>query len=161
MAQSVVYADLKFAMAPLLPNPICPTALDEDNSPYENVPLGPVPMEPSPDWQVTRSLQDTSREHEATSRRRCVVPCTGSKGDTKIIMINLRGCMIIRIKSDDTSVGSILGLILFEAFTCALDDGMGMDSASWRAIPNWAVVGILEGKTGVQRHLEESLMGAC
>ncbi|XP_074022869.1 uncharacterized protein [Numenius arquata] len=101
MAQSVVYADLKFATAPPLPSPACPTAPDEDDSPYENVPLGPVPVEPSPGrwprrwrvpagllagsllllllvvatvvlgaryWQVTRSLQDTSREHEAERR---------------------------------------------------------------------------------------------
>ncbi|NWR80217.1 CD72 protein, partial [Centropus unirufus] len=43
MDQSVVYADLKFAMAPPLTTPSCPTAHDEDDSPYENVPLGPVP----------------------------------------------------------------------------------------------------------------------
>ncbi|KAM6227843.1 B-cell differentiation antigen CD72-like [Spheniscus humboldti] len=51
MAQTVVYADLKFAVAPPLTPPSCPTAPDEDDSPYENVPLGPVgpvPVEPSP-----------------------------------------------------------------------------------------------------------------
>ncbi|NXT31465.1 CD72 protein, partial [Pelecanoides urinatrix] len=48
MAQSVVYADLKFAAAPPLTAPACPTAPDEDDSPYENVPLGPVPAVPSP-----------------------------------------------------------------------------------------------------------------
>ncbi|NXV71245.1 CD72 protein, partial [Atlantisia rogersi] len=48
MAQSVVYADLKFAMSPPLTAPTCPTALDEDDSPYENMPLGPVPVAPSP-----------------------------------------------------------------------------------------------------------------
>uniref|UniRef100_A0A8C3PI72 CD72 protein n=1 Tax=Calidris pygmaea TaxID=425635 RepID=A0A8C3PI72_9CHAR len=102
MAQSVVYADLKFATAPQQPAPACPTAPDEDDSPYENVPLGPVPVEPSPGrwprrwhvparllagslllllllvatvalgacyWQVTRSLQNTSREHEAERGR--------------------------------------------------------------------------------------------
>ncbi|XP_014807944.1 PREDICTED: B-cell differentiation antigen CD72-like [Calidris pugnax] len=69
MAQSVVYADLKFATAPQLPAPAGPTAPDEDDSPYENVPLGPVPVEPTPDWQVTRSLQNTSREHEAEQGR--------------------------------------------------------------------------------------------
>ncbi|NXE96603.1 CD72 protein, partial [Menura novaehollandiae] len=42
MAQSVVYADLKFAAGPP------PTVPDEDDSPYENVPLGPVTAEPSP-----------------------------------------------------------------------------------------------------------------
>ncbi|NWS88270.1 CD72 protein, partial [Toxostoma redivivum] len=92
MAQSVVYADLKFAVGP--PR----TVPDEDDSPYENVPLGPVTAAPSPGrwtpllrwrdpaallaasllllllvvavvalgaryWQVSRSLQDTSREH--------------------------------------------------------------------------------------------------
>ncbi|NWT56573.1 CD72 protein, partial [Erythrocercus mccallii] len=89
MAQSVVYADLKFAGGP------SPTVPDDDDSPYENVPLGPVTAEPSPErwtrrrrvptrllavsllllllvvavvvlgacyWQVTRRLQDTSRE---------------------------------------------------------------------------------------------------
>ncbi|NXK18814.1 CD72 protein, partial [Arenaria interpres] len=102
MAQSVVYADLKFATAPQIPSPACPTDPDEDDSPYENVPLGPAPVEPSPGrwpqrwrvparllagsllllllllatvalgtcyWQVTRSLQDTSREHEAERGR--------------------------------------------------------------------------------------------
>ncbi|XP_054042710.1 B-cell differentiation antigen CD72-like [Rissa tridactyla] len=100
MAQSVVYADLKFAAAPPLTTPACPAVHDEDDSPYENVPLGPVPMEPSPGrwprrwrvpagllagslllllvatvalgacyWQVTRSLQDTSREYEAERGR--------------------------------------------------------------------------------------------
>ncbi|KAM9262056.1 uncharacterized protein RDI95_013991 [Morus bassanus] len=48
MAQSVVYADLKFATAPPLSAPACPAAPDEDDSPYENLPLGPVPAEPSP-----------------------------------------------------------------------------------------------------------------
>ncbi|NXM42296.1 CD72 protein, partial [Gymnorhina tibicen] len=42
MAQSVVYADLKFAAGP--PS----TVPDEDDSPYENVPLGPVTAAPSP-----------------------------------------------------------------------------------------------------------------
>ncbi|KAK1199831.1 CD72 protein, partial [Pygoscelis papua] len=107
MAQSVVYADLKFAVAPPLTSPACPTAPDEDDSPYENVPLGPVPVEPRPAygrsslagrwprrwrvpagllaasllllvvtvalgacyWQVTRSLQDASREHAAEQGR--------------------------------------------------------------------------------------------
>ncbi|NXE41253.1 CD72 protein, partial [Ptilorrhoa leucosticta] len=130
MAQSVVYADLKFAAGP--PS----TVPDEDDSPYENVPLGPVTAAPSPGgkpaaaaaagtprrrvvaggprrdacgcsslagrwtrrwrvptallaasllllllllvavvalgacyWQVTRSLQDTSREHMAEQGR--------------------------------------------------------------------------------------------
>ncbi|KAM8984119.1 B-cell differentiation antigen CD72-like [Ara ararauna] len=48
MAQSVVYADLKFAASPPLAVPSCPTAPDEDDSPYENVLLGTVPAEPSP-----------------------------------------------------------------------------------------------------------------
>ncbi|NXP11980.1 CD72 protein, partial [Thinocorus orbignyianus] len=139
MAQSMVYADLKFATAPSLPASTCPSAPDEDDSPYENVPLGPVTVEPSPGkspavattagvprvqdgqhvvavgsqgdahgcsslagrwprrwrvparllagsllllllllatvalgacyWQITRSLQETSREHEAERGR--------------------------------------------------------------------------------------------
>ncbi|NXL53071.1 CD72 protein, partial [Podilymbus podiceps] len=100
MAQSVVYADLKFATAHPLTTPVCPTAPEEDDSPYENVPLGPVPVTPSPGrwprrwrvpvgllaaslllllvatvalgacyWQVTRSLQDTSRELTAEQGR--------------------------------------------------------------------------------------------
>ncbi|XP_065513593.1 B-cell differentiation antigen CD72-like [Caloenas nicobarica] len=95
MDQSVVYADLKFAVAPA-----CPTAPDEDDSPYENVPLGTVAAAPTPGswpqrwrvpagllaaslllllvatvalgacyWQVTRRLQDTSREHTAEQGR--------------------------------------------------------------------------------------------
>ncbi|NXX32638.1 CD72 protein, partial [Nicator chloris] len=96
MAQSVVYADLKFAAGP--PS----TVPDDDDSPYENVPLGPVTAAPSPGrwtrrwrvptallaasllllllgvavvalgacyWQVSRSLQDTSREHMAEQGR--------------------------------------------------------------------------------------------
>ncbi|XP_009074605.1 PREDICTED: B-cell differentiation antigen CD72-like, partial [Acanthisitta chloris] len=97
MAQSVVYADLKFAAGPSSAIP------DEDDSPYENVPLGPVTAAPSPGpwprrwhipagllaaslmlmlllvvavvalgtcyWQVTRSLQDASREHTAEQGR--------------------------------------------------------------------------------------------
>ncbi|NXF41228.1 CD72 protein, partial [Nyctibius bracteatus] len=108
MAQSVVYADLKFAAGSPLSGPACPTAPDEDDSPYENVTLGPVPAAPSPGespapspgrwprrwrvptgllaaslllllvatvalgacyWQVTRRLQDTSREHAAEQGR--------------------------------------------------------------------------------------------
>uniref|UniRef100_A0A663EWH9 CD72 protein n=1 Tax=Aquila chrysaetos chrysaetos TaxID=223781 RepID=A0A663EWH9_AQUCH len=102
MAQSVVYADLKFATAPPVPAPTCPAAPDEDDSPYENVPLGMVTAAPSPGrwhrrwriparllaaslllllllaatvalgacyWQVTRSLQDASREHAAEQGR--------------------------------------------------------------------------------------------
>ncbi|NXW78875.1 CD72 protein, partial [Hirundo rustica] len=106
MAQSVVYADLKFAAGP------SSTVPDDDDSPYENVPLGPgagrgtrghacgrsslagrwsrrwrVPRELMAAslllllllvavvalgacyWQVTRSLQDTSREHTAEQGR--------------------------------------------------------------------------------------------
>ncbi|NWS32548.1 CD72 protein, partial [Polioptila caerulea] len=97
MAQSVVYADLKFTAGP--PS----TVPDEDDSPYENVPLEPVTAEPSPGrwtrpwrvptallaasllllllllvtivalgacyWQVSRSLQDTSRELTAEQGR--------------------------------------------------------------------------------------------
>ncbi|XP_057225528.1 B-cell differentiation antigen CD72-like [Malurus melanocephalus] len=96
MAQSVVYADLKFAAGPSSAVP------DDNDSPYENVPLGPVTEEPSPGrwtrrwhvptaplaasllllllvvavvalgacyWQVTRSLEDTSREHTAEQGR--------------------------------------------------------------------------------------------
>ncbi|NWV83887.1 CD72 protein, partial [Dasyornis broadbenti] len=97
MAQSVIYADLKFAAG--LPS----TVPDDDDSPYENVPLGPVSAAPSPGrwtrrwrvptallaasllllllllvatvalgaryWQVTRSLEDTSREHTAEQGR--------------------------------------------------------------------------------------------
>ncbi|NXU27708.1 CD72 protein, partial [Thalassarche chlororhynchos] len=92
MAQSVVYADLKFATAPPLTAPTCPAAPDEDDSPYENMPLGPVPAVPSPgavpcpparavaspcpsspalspDLQVTRRLQDASQEHAAEQGR--------------------------------------------------------------------------------------------
>ncbi|NXW25484.1 CD72 protein, partial [Circaetus pectoralis] len=117
MAQSVVYADLKFATAPPVTAPTCPAAPDEDDSPYENVPLGMVTAAPSPVgrrgdarghaslagrwhrrwriparllaasllllllllvatvalgacyWQVTRSLQDASREHAAEQGR--------------------------------------------------------------------------------------------
>ncbi|NXQ90681.1 CD72 protein, partial [Nyctibius grandis] len=92
MAQSVVYADLKFAAGLPLPAPACPAAPDEDDSPYENVTPGPVPAAPgpgsvpcpparaippprpsspslSPDWQVTRRLQDTSRAHAAEQGR--------------------------------------------------------------------------------------------
>ncbi|NXE29701.1 CD72 protein, partial [Ardeotis kori] len=47
MAQSVVYADLKFATAPSPTAPACPIAPDEDDCPYENVTLGPVPLAPS------------------------------------------------------------------------------------------------------------------
>ncbi|NWT94614.1 CD72 protein, partial [Urocynchramus pylzowi] len=97
MAQSVIYADLKFAAGP--PS----TVPEDDDSPYENVPLGPVTAAPSPGrwtrrwrvptgllaasllllllllvavvalgachWQVTRSLQDSSREHMAEQGR--------------------------------------------------------------------------------------------
>nr|XP_031363338.1 B-cell differentiation antigen CD72-like [Lonchura striata domestica] len=97
MAQSVVYADLKFATGP------SSTAPDEDDSPYENVPLGPAAAAPSAGrwtrrwrvptallaaslllllllfvavvalgachWQVTRSLQDSSREHASEQGR--------------------------------------------------------------------------------------------
>ncbi|NXQ48714.1 CD72 protein, partial [Catharus fuscescens] len=97
MAQSVVYADLKFAAGPP------PTVPDDDDSPYENVPLGPVTAAPSPGrwtrrwrdptallaasllllllllvavvalgacyWQVSRSLQDASRQHTTEQGR--------------------------------------------------------------------------------------------
>ncbi|TRZ09858.1 hypothetical protein HGM15179_017256 [Zosterops borbonicus] len=83
MAQSVVYADLKFAAGP------SSTVPDDDDSPYENVPLGPVTAAPSPAglllllvvllvavvalaacyWQVSRSLQDTARVHESEQGR--------------------------------------------------------------------------------------------
>ncbi|KAM6037030.1 uncharacterized protein LJ206_001708 [Theristicus caerulescens] len=99
MAQSVVYADLKFAAAPPLTAPPCPADPNEDDSPYENVPLEPVLVAPSPErwprrwripagllaatllllvatvalgacyWQVTRSLQDASQEHVAEQGR--------------------------------------------------------------------------------------------
>ncbi|NXX81463.1 CD72 protein, partial [Urocolius indicus] len=49
MAQSVIYSDLKFTAAhQLTPTPACPAAPDEDDSPYENVPLGTVPAAPGP-----------------------------------------------------------------------------------------------------------------
>ncbi|NXN11340.1 CD72 protein, partial [Indicator maculatus] len=48
MAQNVVYADLKFAAGPSPTATPCPTDSDENDSPYENVPVGPVPMAPSP-----------------------------------------------------------------------------------------------------------------
>ncbi|NXI11788.1 CD72 protein, partial [Irena cyanogastra] len=97
MAQSVIYADLKFTAGP------SSTVPDDDDSPYENVLLGPVTAAPSPGrwsrrwrvptallaasllllllllvavvalgachWQVTRSLQDSSREHMAERGR--------------------------------------------------------------------------------------------
>ncbi|KAJ7417777.1 B-cell differentiation antigen CD72-like protein [Willisornis vidua] len=97
MAQSVVYADLKFAAGP--PS----TVPDEDDSPYENVLPGPVAATLSPEhspqrwqiptgllaaslillllllvaivalgtcyWQVTRSLRDSSRDHAAKQGR--------------------------------------------------------------------------------------------
>ncbi|NXK87512.1 CD72 protein, partial [Formicarius rufipectus] len=97
MAQSVVYADLKFALG----SPS--TTTEEDDSPYENVIPGSVPAAPSPEhlprrwhiptgllaaslillllllvaivalgtcyWQVTRNLQDTSRDHMAEQSR--------------------------------------------------------------------------------------------
>ncbi|XP_053911327.1 B-cell differentiation antigen CD72-like [Cuculus canorus] len=69
MDQTMVYADLKFATAPPVTTPTCPTAPDEDDSPYENLLLGPVPTVPSPDWQVTQSLQAASREHAAEQGR--------------------------------------------------------------------------------------------
>ncbi|NXI47809.1 CD72 protein, partial [Galbula dea] len=100
MAQSVVYADLKFSAAPQSAAPACPTDPDETDSPYENVPMGLVPAAPHPGhwprrwhipvgllaailllllvatvalgtcyWQVTRRLQDTSREHAAEQGR--------------------------------------------------------------------------------------------
>ncbi|XP_059689396.1 B-cell differentiation antigen CD72-like [Gavia stellata] len=61
MAQNVVYADLKFATAPPLTTPTCPTAPDEDDSPYENVPREPVPTAPSPGrwlrrWHIPAGL---------------------------------------------------------------------------------------------------------
>ncbi|XP_063995993.1 B-cell differentiation antigen CD72-like [Pogoniulus pusillus] len=100
MAQNVVYADLKFATASsptTTPTTTpCPTDPDENDSPYENVPVETAPAAPSPGhwlrshrvprgllpatlllllvatvalgacyWQVTRRLQDTSREHAA------------------------------------------------------------------------------------------------
>ncbi|NXR12484.1 CD72 protein, partial [Semnornis frantzii] len=96
MAQNVVYADLNFAAASSSTAAPCPTDPEENDSPYENVPVGTVPAAPSPGrwlrsrpvprgllpatlllllvatvalgacyWQVTRRLQDTSREHTA------------------------------------------------------------------------------------------------
>ncbi|XP_061874830.1 B-cell differentiation antigen CD72-like [Colius striatus] len=62
MAQSVLYADLKFAAArQLTPTPACPAAPDEDDSPYENVPLGTVPAAAGPGrwprrWRITTGL---------------------------------------------------------------------------------------------------------
>lgn len=65
MAQSVVYADLKFAASPPLAVPSRPAAPDEDDSPYENVLLGTVPAEPSPGrwprrWRVPMGPQAIS-----------------------------------------------------------------------------------------------------
>lgn len=51
--------------------------------------------------------------------------------------------------------------MLLEAFTGTLDDGMGVALGSWRAIPNWAVTGIMEGRTGVQKGLEKMGDEAC
>ncbi|KAM6392032.1 B-cell differentiation antigen CD72-like [Rhynochetos jubatus] len=100
MAQSVVYADLKFATVPSFTAPACPSAPEEADSPYENVPLGLAPTVTSPGrwprrwrvpvgllaasllllvvatvalgacyWQVTRRLQDGSRQHAAEQSR--------------------------------------------------------------------------------------------
>ncbi|NXY24060.1 CD72 protein, partial [Atrichornis clamosus] len=67
MAQSVVYADLKFATGPP------PTVPDEDDSPYENVPLGPVTAEPSPGGDPAAAAA------AGMSRRRVVT--RGPRGD--------------------------------------------------------------------------------
>ncbi|NXO64063.1 CD72 protein, partial [Phainopepla nitens] len=65
MAQSVVYADLKFAAGP--PS----TVPDDDDSPYENVPLGPVAAAPSPGGSPAAAA--------GTPRRRVVAG--GPRGD--------------------------------------------------------------------------------
>ncbi|NXD93543.1 CD72 protein, partial [Chaetorhynchus papuensis] len=67
MAQSVVYADLKFAAGP--PS----TVPDEDDSPYENVPLGPVTAEPSPGGSPAAAA--------AAGTPRCSVVAGGPRGD--------------------------------------------------------------------------------
>ncbi|NWX42971.1 CD72 protein, partial [Steatornis caripensis] len=61
MAQSVLYTDLKFAAASTLTVPACPVASNEDDNPYENVPLGTEPTVPSPGcwpqrWRVPTGL---------------------------------------------------------------------------------------------------------
>ncbi|NXA66654.1 CD72 protein, partial [Mohoua ochrocephala] len=67
MAQSVVYADLKFAAGP--PS----TVPDEDDSPYENVPLGPATAAPSPGGNPAAAAA------AGTPRRRVVAG--GPRGD--------------------------------------------------------------------------------
>ncbi|GAB0202954.1 B-cell differentiation antigen CD72-like [Grus japonensis] len=79
MAQSVVYADLRFAKVMggrSMASQALEAALgiDEAESPYENVQPAPAGQDgdgaqPSQDWQVTRRLQDTSREHAAEQGR--------------------------------------------------------------------------------------------
>ncbi|NXT61138.1 CD72 protein, partial [Chaetops frenatus] len=67
MAQSVVYADLKFA-----PGPSAVVA-DDDDSPYENVPLGTVTAAPSPGGKRAAAAA------AGTARRRVVAG--GPRGD--------------------------------------------------------------------------------
>ncbi|NXS77355.1 CD72 protein, partial [Erpornis zantholeuca] len=67
MAQSVVYADLKFATCP--PS----TVPDEDDSPYENVPLGPVTAAaPSPGGSPAAAAGTLGRGVVAGGPRPCL-----------------------------------------------------------------------------------------
>lgn len=65
------------------------------------------------------------------------------------------GGVSITLSSCNIPVGWIPRLMLLEALTSASNDEMGMVSASWVAIPNWALMGISEGRTGVQKGLEK------
>ncbi|NXW87227.1 CD72 protein, partial [Alopecoenas beccarii] len=78
MAESVVYADLKFAVALPPTAPTCPTATDEDDSPYENVPLGTVA--PAPNTGDTLAMATTSG---LPWHRRMAGLAVGPWGDTQ------------------------------------------------------------------------------
>ncbi|XP_048788000.1 B-cell differentiation antigen CD72-like isoform X2 [Lagopus muta] len=78
MAQSVLYADLRFAKGPgghgTTSQVLEAASMDDTDSPYENVVPGSAPVgtagegtQHSPDWQVNHQLQNVSRE-QATER---------------------------------------------------------------------------------------------
>ncbi|XP_052526100.1 B-cell differentiation antigen CD72-like isoform X2 [Tympanuchus pallidicinctus] len=78
MAQSVLYADLRFAKGPgghgTTSQALEAASVDDTDSPYENVVPGSAPVgtagegtQHSPDWQVNHQLQNVSRE-QATER---------------------------------------------------------------------------------------------
>ncbi|NXF85641.1 CD72 protein, partial [Eubucco bourcierii] len=57
MVQNVIYADLKFATTSSPTAAPCPTDPEENDSPYENVPVRTVPTAPSPGrWLRSRSV---------------------------------------------------------------------------------------------------------